>query len=253
MDALLNAHCPIYNFDYREPDLPMSLEAYVATKQFVRSDTATGIVKQAGNGDSVLHYFLFFERDGGTVVDGKAFDAHPFDIEQVSVRVTKHGVVNAVYFYPHSAVESFAITGTDLDKVLQEGHPIVYIAYGKHASYPVPYVSRYLMAGDECLKPVRYDVKAVQASNAVMKSPGFGAILPLSRRIVRDLETIPVVPLALVSTRMRFAVNDKSRTLMYVAIGVSGGVMLTVIAVLYVKRKRLYDAYKTLFGKHITT
>ncbi|KAG5191324.1 hypothetical protein JKP88DRAFT_148718, partial [Tribonema minus] len=199
---LLAEHCPIYNFDYREADLPMSLEEYVATKNFLRSDVVTGVVKAAANGDTALHYFLFVERDGGTIVDGKVFDAHPFDIEQVTVRVTEDGVVNAVYFYPHSSVESFAVTGNDVEKVLKDGRPLVYISYGKHASYPVTHVARYLLAGDECLKPVKFDMKALQASSAVMKAAGFGSILPLSRRVVRDLETIPVVLLSKVSTRM---------------------------------------------------
>lgn len=199
----LQRFLPEFHFDILETIFPVSLNAYTAS-QAVVPDHVTGVIEQIGE-VTRLHYACFYLRDGGTKVLG-LFDAgsHAFDLEMVTVDVVNDAVAR-VYFFPHGAAEWFCIE-QNVNSILRDGHPQVFVARGKHGIYPVPgKIFRYLVLFDSCNIPTHRVLNLELASRNVMNTKYIAdGMRGLSKHLQKDYDAVPRVRLAEVSTRMLF-------------------------------------------------
>jgi hypothetical protein len=209
--ALLQTYAPVYFTDHAEKVQPISLELYVLTKAKLANGSVAGVVTHSTDNAAVtlLHYFVFYDHDGGLRILGNVFDSHPYDLEHLVVELT-NSTVTGVLYQPHGGSEHFCIRGDkDLGSILIDGkRPRVYASRGKHAQYPVSgTVYRYAgIASDVCQQAVQQTFTVQEVSPAVMQveyiDGVFKSVAPKVRQAVRSK---PVLRLDKVKTHMLVA------------------------------------------------
>jgi hypothetical protein len=203
--ALLETHCPLFFRDRHETISLISMSEYVASGSVVPDDSIVGTVVYISPFQKHLHYFMFYDSDGGMPCCGRAIGSHKYDLEHMIVEIT-HNTLTGVCYMPHGTAEWYWIRGqSDLQKITNGGlRPIVYSSRGKHASYPVSgTIYRYLgFANDHCV-PVTCSVTVQRASDALLSVDLIdGVFAALKPRIVGPFSQHPTVPLSSCRTRM---------------------------------------------------
>lgn len=196
--SLLQRHMPVFYADHREKHKVTNLITYTTTKEIVHDDTITGTVTE-NNGSVLLHYFLYYDQDGGMEVGGTVHDAHRYDLEHITVEVEKESrQVMGVLYQPHGSREHFWIRGeADLKRILVHGRrPVVYSSYSKHGSYSVDgTIFRYFgVANDVTENPVLQKYTLIEVPPALLQleriDNKFRAIAPKLRTDVYAKRTV---------------------------------------------------------------
>lgn len=92
-------------------------------------------------------------------------NAHEGDIEHINIEVDAiTHVPSRIFYSAHADPEGFWIDANHPDMEYEEGHPVVFVAHGSHATYPKAgtYVRIYGVANDETNKGLRWTPQIIR-------------------------------------------------------------------------------------------
>ena len=85
-----------------------------------------------------IQYIAMYAYNGAQTEGSTDIGTHEGDIEHVTVRVTAHGELIAVWYAAHGPQDGAWVPAAEVQTDKATGRLIVYVARGSHAAYPMP-------------------------------------------------------------------------------------------------------------------